>query len=118
MTAHHELDDILEEALKDEDVGTEEHGIRMDESFMSWGEEEGNNNDWFRQEMLALNFPLHNSTSTCTSTMILECLENIIKHRHTDTNEVLAITPGCQDQSQNINTLETSNINHMGRDDH
>ena len=36
MTAHQELDDILEEALKDEDVGTEEHGIRMDESFMSW----------------------------------------------------------------------------------
>ena len=32
-------------------------------------------------------------------------------------NEVLAITSGCQDQSQNINTLETSNINHMGRDD-
>ena len=62
-TAHQELDDILEEALRGEDVVMEESGMIMNISVMSWSEEEDNFDDWVKQELITMKFPLHILTS-------------------------------------------------------
>ena len=54
-TADQELDDILEEALRGEDVVMEESGMVMNVSVTSWSEEEDN----FDEELITMKFPLH-----------------------------------------------------------
>ena len=91
-TTHQELDDILEEALRGEDVVMEESGMIMNVSVMSWSEEEDNFDDWVKQELITMKFPLHILTSECSSAMILD-LGEIYSTYKQDTTDTVQYTP-------------------------
>ena len=66
----------------------------MNVSVMSWSEEEDNFDDWVKQELITMKFPLHILTSECTSAMILDRREiySTSKQDNTDTVQYTPLT--------------------------